>query len=674
MFPRSAMNSLKSGGGGFVSSKVEESLQGFQPHLDLLIEARSRGSDLIYPNEMRAAEEVLKICIDSGIRWCLLLAQMQSGKTMTYYFVIAEMLRLKKVEKAVIFSGSSEKELKTQVEESKTDFFIKYEEYLRNVLGMSEKDARDLCDERRDPEKSLPKKIQVLWSSDLKKYKTPPINTFFVWDESHYAQNNGMRPGEFLRKLGICPTGDSETLLGLGSYFLSVSATPLSEISDIHHKKQEKYIVNMIPGENYYGVKNMIEMNKLKAYDADPLEQLELALKLHYNEEGPSYAVTRISSKYTLEQIKEVASRNGWKGVQYDSKIKGIMLSDDFNSGRGSSLRSAPREHILIILKGMLRMGKRIIKKHVSFAMEMSLSSNGDTSAQGLIGRFCGYDANRETVVYVHIDVFNDIIKYSNYMNSDGNCQELPTGRNLIPGTSSVSRSNYYEIIPIEMKIQDQDDTLCDANREQLIEAVRVAIVSGNIEDLNDKKQSEEIMFQVRNFRDEQFKICNVKRENISYSEVPRKIRESIDSLTPIKLGAGCCSKAYEDMKIFVFHEDYPEHGIRRGQVFLDTRTREASFKQKMNQIAKTNEKEVFAGLKDETVQELNQFQEEQMQGQMQEQMQVQMQGQMQGQMQCLRGGQKIIPMSKKSKIEKSKKYRLKIVVEIEVNVTVSME
>ena len=640
MFPSSAIfKSLNSNATASREAAAERFLGGFQSHLDDLIESRSRGSELIFPNEMKAAEEILKICIDSGIRWCLLLAQMQSGKTMTYYFVIAEFLRLKKVEKAVIFSGSAEKELKVQVEESKSDFFIKYEEYLRSILHMSEKDARDLCDERRDPEKSLPRKIEVLWSSDLKKYKKTPNNTFFVWDESHFGQNNGMRPGEFLRKMGICPTGDPETLLRIGSYLLSVSATPFSEMSDIHHKKQEKYIVNMIPGENYYGVKNMIESNKLQSYNIDPLEQLELALKLHYNEGNPSYAVTRNSSKYTLDQIKEVAERNGWNCVQYDSKVKGVMISDDVNSGRGSSLRSAPQVHTLIILKAMLRMGKRIIKRHVSFAMEMSVSSQGDTSAQGLIGRFCGYDANRETIIYVHEDVFNHIINYSDMMNSRGDI--LPSGRNIVKGSASLdSMSEYYEIIPI--KIISGAFNPFTMNREQIINEVKGCVLAGNVEDFNDANQTDEIICQVRNFREEQFKICNVKRENVSYSEVPRKIRESVDSLTAIKLGAGCCSKAYEDMKIFIFHEDYPEYGIVRGEIFLDTRIREASFKQKSNKIAKTTDKEVFAGLKD-IVMDFHEENKEVIET------------------------REIVSRPKKIKKTNAKKYILKIIVEVEM-------
>ena len=67
----------------------------------------------------------------NNIRWIILTAQMQSGKTGTYYFVAAEMLRQKSVDNVVIFSGNTELELKHQTQAYKKTFLsIPYRKYL----------------------------------------------------------------------------------------------------------------------------------------------------------------------------------------------------------------------------------------------------------------------------------------------------------------------------------------------------------------------------------------------------------------------------------------------------------------------------------------------------------------------------------------------------------------
>jgi hypothetical protein len=45
------------------------------------------------------------------VRYNLLLAQMQSGKTDTYHLIACEMLRMGLIEQIIIFSGNREKEL-----------------------------------------------------------------------------------------------------------------------------------------------------------------------------------------------------------------------------------------------------------------------------------------------------------------------------------------------------------------------------------------------------------------------------------------------------------------------------------------------------------------------------------------------------------------------------------
>lgn len=111
----------------------------------------------------------------------------------------------------------------------------------------------------------------------------------------------------------------------------------------------------------------------------------------------------------------------------------------------------------------------------------------------------------------------------------------------------------------------------CNTTRKRLINAVRQAFIDGNIEDYNCKEQSAEIKENVLNFSSKQFKIANIKPSNKSYSSVPGKIRESFELNKPRIIGKATCSEGTE-ITIFVFQKNYPEYGICKGAVFIDTR------------------------------------------------------------------------------------------------------
>ena len=68
-------------------------------------------SDRITFEHLEAANKIIESYREGG-RWTILLAQMQSGKTFTFLFVAAELIRLNMVENVVIFSGNSETDLK----------------------------------------------------------------------------------------------------------------------------------------------------------------------------------------------------------------------------------------------------------------------------------------------------------------------------------------------------------------------------------------------------------------------------------------------------------------------------------------------------------------------------------------------------------------------------------
>jgi hypothetical protein len=72
----------------------------------------------------------------AAIRWVILLAQMQSGKSDTYMFVVFDLLRLKKVKKVVIIAGFQDKELVDQLK-NYDEPLERYRKYLNDDLRMS---------------------------------------------------------------------------------------------------------------------------------------------------------------------------------------------------------------------------------------------------------------------------------------------------------------------------------------------------------------------------------------------------------------------------------------------------------------------------------------------------------------------------------------------------------
>lgn len=549
-----------------------------------------RRGDELYENEKENAKLLIEKLTNS-FRWGNLLAPMQSGKTMIYFLTGAEMIRLGKVAECVIFSGTADKELKKQVEESKKVFLKKYENYLINDIGLDESEAFSLCDPYDDTTKSLFYKIKIVWSADSTRYSEDPRNKIFVWEESHFAQDKKMRPGEFLRKLEICPTGNREQLEKLDSYVLSVSATPFSEICAKEQYQQEKSIVKSKPGKGYYGLYEMISANKINSFGEDPLEGIKTALKFHYDSEKPSFAFVRLTDKVSIEEVKAIAKEEGWLVEQYDSKNKGIQLNDDIDKCSISILRRAPAKPTLILLKGMYRMGKNLIKTHISFVMEMAKDSNADVVLQGLLGRMCGYQTT-DVTIYLHEQVIQreHVEKYIEFMSDYSNT--LPSKcRNL--AIELASKTELNTVIPVKVHISNATSM----SSEELRNATNDCFQRGNVSDLNQEDQTQEIRFQVCDPRTE-FTIKNLKRDNKTYEKVPEKISVSRREEECVNLGSGCGIKAgtlnddeYQ-ITLFVAHEDYEEHGIKCGDVFLDARTRCGRRKDR-----KTSGLEVFSGL-----------------------------------------------------------------------------
>jgi len=396
---------------------------------------------IISEQQQIAANEIIQH-FKSNQRWCILSAHMQSGKSTTYYLAAAEMLRLKLVENVVIFSGNTEKELRDQVmNENKTKFLQSYRNYyLRYVLLFDE-------DERNSIISDIEYNLNVLWGRTMEKHRFNPTNTFYIWDESHYAQNRNMGPHKFLQKIGISADGNLDNLIRMNSYMLSVSATPFSEYSDNYHLNQNKVIVRLLITDAYHGIQNMLNNNLIKGFNTNNLKtNLMSIMSKHSNTDSPKYGLIRLrdSKKNTgIDEVRQCVRSKGWKCLTFDSSECSDITSI-------TELEKQPTKNTIVLLKGKCRMGKVVPNQHIAFCVETSRKPDTDVILQGLMGRMCGYNKNTNVEIYVSNEVIHagELEKYVSYTNQQ---DVIPSRAKNLGKPRKSSKSELYKTIPIKI-------------------------------------------------------------------------------------------------------------------------------------------------------------------------------------------------------------------------------
>jgi hypothetical protein len=361
-----------------------------------------------YESNLTAGQNILYSFTDTSsqlqvIRYALLVAQMQSGKTFTYMFVFMEMFRQEIIDQVVIFSGNAEVALKKQTQDclENEEFEQFYKEHLVRNIGM---DARGLNWYWKGIKDDVKGKLKVIWGTEGAKYYVPKRRTLFIWDESHFAQDKKMCPDKFLETMGILPNGDFRPLTESDNYVISVSATPFSEMCDIQQQSQAKMVVPFIPSENYWSVQRMWESGAIVGYTNLKEEARKQMTDLERFGGQKKVAIIRIPKLSKKEPTKD--QPENWEGyftklaaqLGYDlllyyqesedprriSNTRFLELLDEDNLTRNT----------LILVKEHCRMGQVLKKKNISFVMETSNNSSTDVVLQGLLGRMCGYDGN----------------------------------------------------------------------------------------------------------------------------------------------------------------------------------------------------------------------------------------------------------------------------------------
>jgi hypothetical protein len=454
-------------------------------------------------------------------RWAILMAQMQSGKTDTFLFIAAEMIRLGLVTNVVIFSGNADTMLKAQIVNIATEqvvaeksFYIKYRIYLKHNMISDEE-----CD-RIIAHMLTAGIVRVQWGTELAKYQGPNKNTLFIWEESHYAQNKNQMPSKMLKRVGISANGDVEQLSSKGNYVVSVSATGFSEFSDNHHLNQGKWLELLQPGVGYNSVDDMKNGDRIVPYD-NVVDGIRDALSKSKNK--PMYGLIR-ATKTMERQIVPLLERRGWKVVFHDS-----LTESDEGTTVWNNMHNAPTRNTAIILKGMCRMGQNVEKAHLLFCFETAQNSKTDTVLQSFVGRACGYSAgSNKVLVYIPSKIYHsgELEKYIEL--SNGSMIIPSNARNILSNkqNNKAAANGLYPIIPIH--IPSSEISIVAAMNAGIYTNYNSAEVLENVKALIQNPETE--------FKPTNTKITAKNKDRME--KLLKEIKESIETRQPIAPGS----------------------------------------------------------------------------------------------------------------------------------------
>lgn len=311
------------------------------------------------PEQQTAANNIRRAFLEGRLRYAILMARCQSGKTGAFLDLARSMLAAGEVMRVYILCGSSETDLRDQA--------------------------------KQRAEEALPAgKFNVLFRQDFDKATMNITNSLIVVDESHLDQNKGSQLHKFMKRHGLSMDGNPATLEAKNAYMVSVDATPYSELASLIHKEtpHSKHVEMLAAGKGYFGLGDYKGTGRLLStfdFVAEP-ERFKALLRSHEHK----WLLVRLTWTKTAD-LKESALKtlcaDAGVAVKYftadDAERPQIAVND---------LKVAPAVTTVVILRGRLRAGKTVTKAHIGFVWEGAADPKTDALVQGLPGRMCGYD------------------------------------------------------------------------------------------------------------------------------------------------------------------------------------------------------------------------------------------------------------------------------------------
>jgi len=395
-----------------------------------------------------------------------------------------------------------------------------------------------------------------------------------------------MMVANYLETGGIHPNGDRSEYAARNYLYLSVSATPFSEFTDNLTYNQGKMVIVLEPGEGHIGPKQFLSNGNIHGFD-DPLEGVGCIIDCLRRNPDPCITIARIQGKEDTE-AKGMFERAGYDVVRYNGDSEPTETIEKY-------LSVQPTRHLLILIKGRLRMGKNIEKTWIAHCLESSKDINTDTMLQSLIGRCSGYDSHLGIQFYVSNKFLEsgEIQKYIAMFEGDPVVPSL--GNNMVPSKSSVpkpSASGLFPIIPLHLPaasfvVRDNDGVRVARPSDRMIRDEVYNMLKDNqrfdrFESMNTSQQNAAIKEFIQ---DRPYANFHLRRLGIStrqstfgdptYPDARMKIAKAINERTAIALGS---SGGVREDDVIIWYVDLEDvaAGLLKGHVYVSCKTKEA--------------------------------------------------------------------------------------------------
>ena len=356
------------------------------------------------------------------VKWVVLAAPMQSGKTSVYVELANILLDNNIVTSVYVMSSVSDNALKEQTMERLIDVGKVYFQYKVGKIAK--------------------------WSllHNITQFK----NSLIIIDESHYGASMDSTLHKALKSIGILPSGWIDPNIwhdvSNAPLILSVSATPYEEILTMSNMKR---VVLHTPGDTYVGLEDL-NIREVYASDSNFAETLTNALEEFADTR--TYAIVRSLPRTLIplrKKKKALLRRDNNLGRETIFELDYPIIIVDMSTGINLSelVANEPTEFTIILVKNYGRIGQTFSKKYVSMVWEV-LDSVGE-HVQGLPGRCCGYEPEaRNVAVYCNPNILD---QHSEWMNSGCPVSLVPP----VPG-SRVMEEVLTTIHPSDIDIQTE--------------------------------------------------------------------------------------------------------------------------------------------------------------------------------------------------------------------------
>lgn len=343
-----------------------------------------------YENQVRCAKEIELKLQNKRILAIMIIARTQSGKTGTMIEFLRQYISVScipiPIDNIYIITGLSSTEWKDQT-------ICRFPECLRERII-----HRNNLLEDNTIDEILKKR-----------------NVLIIMDEVQIAAKERQTIHKMFTRSGLY---EKDRLLRQDIKILEFTATPDGTIYGVQDWGSHAAVIKMDPGKGYVGCDDLLDDNRVREYkDLMCHDDMTGEIDIHKSRESIQEIKELIDTRFPEPMYHIIRTGGASKSDDVVSNFRLIFPDMKYKMYHSNSevydlnkelLEIKPKEHTFIFIKERLRCAKTLHKKHLGIVYERFTTMPNDTVIiQGLLGRLTGYDDNKLTICFTHIDTIS---------------------------------------------------------------------------------------------------------------------------------------------------------------------------------------------------------------------------------------------------------------------------